>query len=809
MTLICFKCSKMYNSIKDLVTHLKENHFITTLDKIQCAQPECFQIFNNLKAFRNHILKVHIKNSPGADVSEKHLGKLAQINTEKNFVTEKCSNPELMINIDLEKISNYINAIKTRTLQFLLHLYCKDNLARKDVRQIQESVSEILMPLGSIITEISMNSLSSDLLQIVSELCLNPFKNFKNEYKFLKYIEKENLYQSAKPFLLSNTIEPKVSRGNPDLRPVFLNYYMMPIRFQIKKFFQLPNILHSTLNNIDESIKSSTLSNFVCGEIFRTKLINMQKQYVIPFILYFDDYEINNPLGSHKYSICAAYYIFPNIPQHLQSKLDFIFHFGFIKTSSYKALGNEKTFIHLVNEVKYLEEIGLDIYVNDTNYRVHFVLGGVAGDNLGVNTILGFSKSFSAYSFCRICKLNKNETKNNCNENINSLRNKLNYEQDIDLGNNQDSGIHENSVFNNIKTFHVTENFIFDIMHDLFEGVCIYDLCQILLGLIEENIVTLEQINQRKQLFQYGDQEVGNISPALDITKLKKNKMTMSARECWSFTHFITLMIGDLVPVNNKFWKLLCLLIEIVDVSLQPTFSNNEIQHLRKLIKDHHFLYITLFGQTLKPKHHFLTHYPTAIKKCGPLKNLWSMRFEAKHRPSKVYSRCITSRLNPPLTLSNKACLKFSEFLLRYKSGFPITVELIKQSKNTDLSTFPNFHELIDSDIEEEEYNLMFNLIEEILYKGKEYKINNYISAYHNNLCKFFKIKFFLNRNDDLYVVCYPIEIEFDNHFQAYKIGKALKNKIYIKHISFFTSPPLNIHTSCNGNTYFRNKRYL
>lgn len=39
-------------------------------------------------------------------------------------------------------------------------------------------------------------------------------------------------------------------------------------------------------------------------------------------------------------------------------------------------------------------------------------------------------------------------------------------------------------------------------------------------------------------------------------------------------------------------------------------------------------------------------------------------------------------------------------------------------------------------------------------------------------------------------------------------LGKALKNKIYIKHISFFTSPPLNIHTICNGNTYFRNMRY-
>jgi len=46
---------------------------------------------------------------------------------------------------------------------------------------------------------------------------------------------------------------------------------------------------------------------------------------VIPYNIYFDDFQINNQLGSHSYYICACFYSFPTIPQHLQTKLDFVF----------------------------------------------------------------------------------------------------------------------------------------------------------------------------------------------------------------------------------------------------------------------------------------------------------------------------------------------------------------------------------------------------------------------------------------------------------------------------------------------------
>ncbi|XP_036319630.1 uncharacterized protein LOC118734042 [Rhagoletis pomonella] len=293
--------------------------------------------------------------------------------------------------------------------------------------------------------------------------------------------------------------------------------------------------------------------------------------------------------------------------------------------------------------------------------------------------------------------------------------------------------------FNAIGTFHVTENYAFDIMHDLFEGVCVYDICNIILSLLNSNYFTLEELNSRKTLFPYWETEIANTSPSLELNKLKSMRLKMTARECLTFLHFLPLMIGDKVPRDSDHWKL-CLRIEIVDFVLKPSFKiQGDIEHLEKLIRDHHSLYISLFGETLKPKHHFMTHYPSALRMCGPLKKIWCFRFEAKHRQSKMYSKSITSRLNPPWSLATKASLKFSEFLIKYSEGLPIDYEL-KTFTVLNLRSLPCYDSIVDSDAPQGN----FRETNEVKYRGNQ-----------------------------IYVLCYFIEINlFDKHFQAFEIGK-------------------------------------
>lgn len=73
-------------------------------------------------------------------------------------------------------------------------------------------------------------------------------------------------------------------------------------------------------------------------------------------------------------------------------------------------LGNDKCFENLVLELKYLEETGISINTGDENLQVHFIVALITGDNLGLNSILNFNKSFSSNFFCRFCKTNKTVT---------------------------------------------------------------------------------------------------------------------------------------------------------------------------------------------------------------------------------------------------------------------------------------------------------------------------------------------------------------------------------------------------------------
>lgn len=56
----------------------------------------------------------------------------------------------------------------------------------------------------------------------------------------------------------------------------------------------------------------------------------------------------------------------------------------------------------------------------------------------------------------------------------------------------------------------------------------------------------------------------------------------------------------------------------------------------------------------IKPKHHFLLHYPDLILKFGPLIHLWTMRFESKHTYFKQCARKLHNFKNLSSTLAER-----------------------------------------------------------------------------------------------------------------------------------------------------------
>lgn len=96
----------------------------------------------------------------------------------------------------------------------------------------------------------------------------------------------------------------------------------------------------------------------------------------------------------------------------------------------------------------------------------------------------------------------------------------------------------------------------------------------------------------------------------------------------------LPLLIGDKIksPGNSEVWQLILQLREIVELVCAPTISTGQVAYLRVLINEYLHSRMQTFGDhPLKPKHHYLNHYPELIVHFGPLIRVWTLRFESKH----------------------------------------------------------------------------------------------------------------------------------------------------------------------------------
>lgn len=82
--------------------------------------------------------------------------------------------------------------------------------------------------------------------------------------------------------------------------------------------------------------ESSSIKNFGNGLLWQNKISQYNNKFVVPFFLYFDDFEINNAFGSHRSSLLGIYYSFPTAPEFLKFKLQNIFIDALFKSKDVK-----------------------------------------------------------------------------------------------------------------------------------------------------------------------------------------------------------------------------------------------------------------------------------------------------------------------------------------------------------------------------------------------------------------------------------------------------------------------------------------
>jgi hypothetical protein len=92
--------------------------------------------------------------------------------------------------------------------------------------------------------------------------------------------------------------------------------------------------------------------------------------------------------------------------------------------------GNETIFNILIEETNNLRTKGIEVCVEGKKYQLIFVMVQLLGDNLGLNSILGYVECFSANYYCRACKMHKQQMISACSERSDLLRTAHNYSED-------------------------------------------------------------------------------------------------------------------------------------------------------------------------------------------------------------------------------------------------------------------------------------------------------------------------------------------------------------------------------------------
>ena len=697
--------------------------------------------------------------------------------------------------------------ILNKILGFILSLYGEPSLQRKVVQNVidyfHEFLKETYLPsLQNDIMDILKNEKISDYNLHRIQSCFNKygniFENVNTENKRFALLKPKG-FIDREEFFIGRVYETVIIDNKEVSIPENMYGIRIPLRNSLKVFLEIPGLFDKILNYMNSVSKStSIISNLIQADLWKSKSKKFINDIVLPLYIFYDDLEVGNALGSragtNKFG--AVYASIACLPPEIASRLDCIIFSSLFHTTDKKESSNAIVFKHLMEELNFLSKEGILINNNGVKQRVKFQLVLILGDNLGLNGIFGFKESFKAKYYCRICKGSSEECSQMIVEDESILRTKENYDQDVQLRNSDLTGIKERCIFNKVANFHITENLTVDMMHDFLEGVCAYVLNSLLNDFIfVEKYITLNELNTRIQNFNYGHDDCNK--PPIIKRDGKNNCLNLktSAAEMLTLMRFLGIIIGDVIPPSDNRWNLYKYCRQILDILMSPRVVRGHAALLKNLIENLNKLYLEIYGK-LKPKFHFLVHYPRIMMLNGPIIKFWSMRFESYHQIVKSNANTSSNTINLLKTIATKQALKLCEIIHCLK--FDSQIKFSKQKRQEKKAYF-----------QDKKQNEIYTTYERVETDGNMYDIGTFVVIDVGKIEKVFgKICDIISLNNEIYFDLQLFEeISFDFHVHAYIIVNK-NEKRFIKYTDLPMISPF-YHVNKNNEDYLISKYIL
>ena len=539
-------------------------------------------------------------------------------------------------------------------------------------------------------------------------------------------------------------------------RKRYLQY--IPIHQTLQTLFEHESVkeqYHATHSQLSEH----GIYRDVCdGSVFKENVFFNENPSALRLILYQDAFEVANPLGSgrKKHKVLGVYLTLADLMPHSRSSIDHMQLVMLIREQDFKKFGQDICFRCLINDLITLETDGIPLSLRGTEEMVKGTLVVITGDNLGSHSIGGFTENFSrSHHFCRFCRIDRTTfNENPCA--VGAIRTPESYDNVVeDLGDEPNTliiGVKFSSLFNQLKYFHVAQPGLPPCLaHDLFEGVVSKDMALYINHFIKrEKVLTYSQLNRLIGLLKYLGSDADN-KPA--EVPCDGEKLGGHAVQNWCLLKLIPILLKDRIedPANNSVWKLVLSLREIVMYICAPSITTDQVAELQSLIEDYMLERVAMFPeQKLRPKHHYLLHYPQLIIQLGPMIRLWTMRFESKHTFFKECARKLKNFKHLTLTLAGR-----HQLLQAYFHAGSFFSPTINATHNEDF-TCSMYNDKVQRSVRlfglESHNTIMSN---NMTYKGTAYKKNMVVIL--NRVDDGFivgKIMMILNQNKLVYFVC-------------------------------------------------------
>lgn len=184
-------------------------------------------------------------------------------------------------------------------VNFIIDLHRKRNFTRKDVTDVLGGIKTVYLNLECLITKAAAPSHDEQKQYVFDTYVRKISKTFdflNTEYKLLKYLEEKDLYKRPEVYVINID---KVKICSEETYEKRTHLVMTNVRFQIRKFFEIENVLDNTLKHMERLKDSKRIDNFINGSLYKSTEAKNPGKLIIPIFFYSDEFEINDPLSSH------------------------------------------------------------------------------------------------------------------------------------------------------------------------------------------------------------------------------------------------------------------------------------------------------------------------------------------------------------------------------------------------------------------------------------------------------------------------------------------------------------------------------